>query len=379
MSDRRKASPNFDSRLSMVRQHAINVSGTWFLWVNILFSAFILGRNYFSPDSLAAGPHHPRHLLEISLVLILALSAAVIFILRMAPEQQAPWLSKLTRGTIFCLSALWALCFYVLIASGDVRIVFPFSALLIFTALISLYFDGRVLLSFTLPVWVVILICNFVYPTTLTALNAILYALMAALFESGRRILRSWFVLAVRREQENVDLIKQLKLLANRDPLTGIANRRSLQLLLDKEIQRQHQTNAELSLIMLDVDYFKKYNDHYGHQAGDECLIKVARCLESATRNSQDVVARFGGEEFIMLLPDTSQQQAAMIAERVKINLQAMALEHKDSPVAPFVTLSQGIASCVPGTSAARLIAEADAALYQAKEAGRNRWQRYKA
>jgi len=361
----------------MVRQHAINVSGTWFLWVNILFSAFILGRNYFSPGNLAAGPHHPLYVLEASLVLVLALSASVIFILRMAPEQQAPWLSKLTRGTIFCLSALWALCFYVFIASGDIRIVFPFSALLIFTALISLYFDGRVLLSFTLPIWGVILLCNFIYPTTLTTLNAILYCLMAALFESGRRILRRWFVLAVRREQENVDLINQLKLLANRDPLTGIANRRAFQLLLDKEIQRQHQTNAELSLIMLDVDHFKKYNDRYGHQAGDECLAQVAHCMESATRNSQDVVARFGGEEFIMLLPDTSPQQATAVAERVKINLQALALEHKGSPVSPFITLSQGIASCVPGTSAIRLIAEADAALYQAKEAGRNRWQRY--
>ncbi|MCT4717121.1 GGDEF domain-containing protein [Enterobacteriaceae bacterium H18W14] len=364
MSDRRKACPDFDLRLSMIRQHAITVSGTWFLWINILFSAFILGRNYFSPESLAAGPHHPRHLLEISMVLILALSAAVIFILRMAPDQQAPWLSKLTHWTMFCLSGLWALCFYVFIASGDVRIVFPFSALLIFTALISLYFDGRVLLSFTLPVWIVILVCNFVYPTTLTALNAILYVLMAALFESGRRILRSWFVLAIRREQENVDLINQLKLLANRDPLTGIANRRSFQLLLEKEIQRLQQTNAELTLIMLDVDHFKKYNDRYGHQAGDECLINVARCLESAARNTQDVVARFGGEEFIMLLPDTSPQQAVAIAERVKMNLQALGMEHKSSPISPFVTISQGIANCVKGTSAIRLIAQADAALY---------------
>jgi diguanylate cyclase (GGDEF)-like protein len=377
LSDRRKACPDFDLRLSMIRQHAINVSGIWFLWVNILFSAFILGRNYFSPQSLAAGPHHPRHLLEVSMVLVLAISAAVIFILRMAPDQQAPWLSKLTHGTMMCLSGLWALCFYVFIASGDVRIVFPFSALLIFTALISLYFDGRVLLSFTLPIWLVILICNFVYPSTLTALNAILYVLMAALFESGRRTLRSWFVLAIRREQENVDLISQLKLLANRDPLTGIANRRAFQLLLDKEIQRLQQTHAELALIMLDVDHFKKYNDSYGHQAGDECLIKVARCLESAARNGQDLVARFGGEEFIMLLPDTSRQQAEAIAERIKLNLQELGMEHKSSSVSPFVTLSQGIASGVQGSSAIRLIAEADAALYQAKNAGRNRWHYY--
>lgn len=378
MSDRRKANPDFDLRLSAISRHAINVSGNWFLWINILFSSFILGRDYFSPAILASGGYHPAYLLEISMGLALALSAGVIFILRMAPDQQAPWLSQLTRGTMLCLSGLWALCFYVFIASGDVKIVFSFSALLIFTALISLYFDARVLLSFTVPIWIVIVVCNFVYPTTLTALNAILYVLMAALFESGRRILRSWFVLAIRREQENADLIKQLQLLANRDPLTGIANRRAFQLLLDKEIQRQQQTGSSLSVIMLDVDHFKRFNDSYGHQAGDECLIKVAHSLEKATRNAQDVVARFGGEEFIILLPDTDAGGAEVIALRIKQDLQLLAVEHKSSPVSPSVTLSQGIAtSDSSGSSSVRLIAEADAALYHAKEAGRNGWQHF--
>ncbi|HEY1845211.1 MAG TPA: membrane-associated sensor domain-containing protein [Buttiauxella sp.] len=378
MSDRRKACPDFDLRLSMIRQRAITVSGTWFLWVNILFSAFILGRHYFSSHSLPGGMPFDRHVLEVSMFLVLSLSASVSFVLRMAPDQHAAWLSKLTHGTVLCLSALWAICFCVFTASDDVRIVFPFSTLLIFTALISLYFDGRVLLSFTLPLWLVLLIGNYLYPSSLSALNTILFVLMAALFESGRRILKSWFVLAIRREQENADLIKQLQQLANRDPLTGIANRRSFQLLLDKEIQRQQQTAGALSIIMLDVDHFKKYNDSYGHQAGDECLIKVARCLESATRNAQDLVARFGGEEFIILLPDASSLQAETIAERVKQNLRALGIEHKSSPVAHSVTLSQGIATSEGnGISAVRLIAEADAALYYAKESGRNRWQHF--
>lgn len=307
--------------------------------------------------------------------LILAISSSAIFILRMAYDQYAEWLSKFLHGVLHCISALWVGSFYVFLADGDSRIVFPFAALLIFTALISLYFDGRVLLSFTLPIWLVILVCNFVYPSDLTVLNALLYVLLACLFESGRRILRGWFVLAIRREQENRELIKQLQALANHDPLTGLANRRSFHLLLDKALQRHEQCHTSVSLIMLDVDYFKKYNDHYGHQAGDECLVNIAKCLEGATRSTQDVAARFGGEEFMMLLPDATEQQAIEVAKRIQQNILALTIHHAASPVAPYVTISLGITCLSPATSDTRLIAQADAALYKAKESGRNQWQ----
>ncbi|MGB7801638.1 GGDEF domain-containing protein [Buttiauxella sp.] len=358
-----------------MRSRAITVSGPWFLWINLLFCLFILGRHYFTPVLPIARITQAFPELETIMGLILAIASSGIFILRMAYDQQAEWLSKFLHGTLLCISALWVGCFYILLASGDSRIVFPFAALLIFTALISLYFDGRVLLSFTLPIWVVILVCNFVYPSELTMLNAVLYVLLASLFESGRRILRGWFVLAIHREQENRELIKQLQNLANHDPLTGLANRRAFHLLLDKALQRHEQCNTAVSMIMLDVDYFKKYNDHYGHQAGDECLVKIAECLEGATRSSQDVAARFGGEEFIMLLPDANEQQAIEVAKRIQQNIEALAIHHAASPVAPYVTLSLGITSLMPGITATRFIAQADAALYSAKEAGRNQWQ----
>lgn len=358
-----------------MRQRAITVSGPWFLWINLLFCLFILGRHYFSPSQQIASVTASVPVLEILMGLILAISSSAIFILRMAHDQYAEWLSKFLYGTLLCISALWVGCFYVFLASGDSRIVFPFAALLIFTALISLYFDGRVLLSFTLPVWISILVCNFIYPSDLTLLNALLYLLLAGLFESGRRILRGWFVLAIRREQENRELIKQLQDLANNDPLTGIANRRSFHLLLEKAMQRQQQCGTPLSLVMLDVDYFKKYNDHYGHQAGDECLVKIAQCLADAIRSTHDAVARFGGEEFIILLPDAVEQQAIEVAERLRLNLQALSIPHAASLVMPYVTISLGIATVIPGTTSTRLIAQADAALYKAKENGRNRWQ----
>ncbi|MFP2504896.1 membrane-associated sensor domain-containing protein [Buttiauxella gaviniae] len=360
-----------------MRQRAITVSGPWFLWINLLFCLFILGRHYFAPSQQIASVTASVPILEILMGLILAVSSSAIFILRMAHDQHAEWLSKFLYGALLCISALWVACFYVFLASGDSRIVFPFAALLIFTALISLYFDGRVLLSFTLPIWISILVCNFIYPSDLTVLNALLYLLLAGLFESGRRILRGWFVLAISREQENRELIKRLQDLANNDPLTGIANRRSFHLLLEKAMQRQQQCGTPLSLVMLDVDYFKKYNDHYGHQAGDECLVKIAQCLVDATRSTHDAVARFGGEEFIILLPDAVEQQAIEVAERIRRNLQALSIPHAASPVIPYVTISLGIATLIPGTTSTRLIAQADAALYKAKENGRNRWQTY--
>lgn len=375
MLDVRRTYTNLDFRLKVMRQRAITISGVWFLWINLLFCLFILGRHYFSPIKQVASITQSYPVLELLMGLILAISSSVIFLLRMAPDQHAEWLSKCLHGALLGISALWVCCFYIFLASGDSRIVFPFAALLIFTALISLYFDTRVLLSFTLPIWGVILICNFVYPSDLTVLNALLYILLAGLFESGRRILCGWFVLAVRREHENRDLITQLQTLANRDPLTGIANRRVFHLLLDKALQREEQCHSPLSVMMIDVDHFKKYNDYYGHQAGDECLIQVAKCLEDAVRSTQDVAARFGGEEFIMLLPDTTVQQAIEVAERIQQNLKALAIPHAGSLVLPHVTMSLGIAIWEPGMSATRLIAQADAALYQAKEQGRNQWQ----
>ena len=123
--------------------------------------------------------------MEGMMVIILTLSAGVLFILRMAPLQNAPWLRSLARGVVVGLSLCWATCFYVLITSEDIRIIFPFAALLLFASLISLYFDPRVLLSFIIPVWVTILVTTLFHPTQLTVLSALQWVLLAGLIESG--------------------------------------------------------------------------------------------------------------------------------------------------------------------------------------------------
>jgi hypothetical protein len=122
------------------------------------------GRRYFAPIGVLTPSLHPAGLMEGMMVIILTLSAGVLFILRMAPLQNAPWLRSLARGVVVGLSLCWATCFYVLITSEDIRIIFPFAALLLFASLISLYFDPRVLLSFIIPVWVTILVTTLFHP-----------------------------------------------------------------------------------------------------------------------------------------------------------------------------------------------------------------------
>ena len=128
---------------------------------------------------------------------------------------------------------------------------------------------------------------------------------------------------------------------------------------------------------MLDVDHFKKYNDHYGHQQGDLCLKSVAECLTASIRTDIDLLARYGGEEFIILLPDTPASKATVVAERIRARLQERALPHATSETSPHVTISIGIAQWHPHLSLPELCAQADQALYEAKRKGRDGYSCY--
>ncbi len=173
-------------------------------------------------------------------------------------------------------------------------------------------------------------------------------------------------------EERNLELAR----LSTVDGLTGIANRRSFDTTLDREWRRALREKGELSLILTDIDFFKRYNDAYGHPAGDECLRQVARCLAESIRRPTDLAARYGGEEFALLLPGTNLAGAATLAETVRERVAALGLEHRGSDVAPHVTLSLGIASCHPGQGHQQeeLIRLADQALYAAKRGGRNQF-----
>nr|WP_300002250.1 diguanylate cyclase [Tissierella sp.] len=158
------------------------------------------------------------------------------------------------------------------------------------------------------------------------------------------------------------------------DGLTGIANRRSFDEYMDKAWKNSIRSNTPISLIMIDIDFFKMYNDNYGHLQGDDCLIKVAHALSLSIRRPMDFVARYGGEEFIFILPDTDSFGALKLAEDIKRNIKDMEIPHEYSPVSPHVTISQGIATSYPdrGDQLEDFINLADKAMYNSKESGRN-------
>jgi diguanylate cyclase (GGDEF)-like protein len=169
-------------------------------------------------------------------------------------------------------------------------------------------------------------------------------------------------------------LAASMEMLAALDPLTQVANRRSFDEALDREWQRALRARTPLSLILFDADYFKAYNDRYGHLAGDDCLKKIADTFTATVRRPADVVARFGGEEFGIILPDTDAAGAFRLAESLRNSVERMGWSHAASP-AGVMTLSGGCASMTPlvGETATDLLNSADEALYEAKRQGRNR------
>jgi diguanylate cyclase (GGDEF)-like protein/PAS domain S-box-containing protein len=179
-----------------------------------------------------------------------------------------------------------------------------------------------------------------------------------------------------KRMQDQVeDANRQLEHLARQDALTGLANRRYFDEMIAIELQRAARDETTLSLIMIDIDHFKGFNDRYGHPAGDECLKAVAQAMREAPNRPGDVVARYGGEEFAILLPNTPETGALIIAERIRHAVRLLRIEH-DASRHKIVTISLGVASLVPQRQVHRpkdLIGAADRALYEAKGAGRDR------
>lgn len=170
-----------------------------------------------------------------------------------------------------------------------------------------------------------------------------------------------------------------LQRLSDQDALTGVANRRSFNSHLAQEWSRGAREQLPLSLIMIDIDYFKMFNDVYGHPRGDECLKQVARTLSGPIHRPADLVARYGGEEFVILLPWTGIAGAVALAENLREQVAALNIPHIRSAAAPYVTLSLGVACTIPKRQATpeELIEAADQALYNAKAQGRNRVEVY--
>ncbi|MBD2463774.1 diguanylate cyclase [Oscillatoria sp. FACHB-1407] len=177
------------------------------------------------------------------------------------------------------------------------------------------------------------------------------------------------------RTTELIRLNQELHRLAQVDGLTQIANRRQFDVYLDKEWQRSIREQQPLTLILCDVDYFKRYNDTYGHQAGDRCLQKIAHMLTQTVKRPADLVARYGGEEFAIILPNTDENGAIYVAHKIQMALQALQIPHQSSEKG-YITISMGMATMTPitGEIYQSLILSADRALYLAKAEGRDQF-----
>jgi len=237
-----------------------------------------------------------------------------------------------------------------------------------------------------LDLWLMVVMCAWLFDIALSAgFNAArfdlgwyggrMYGLLAAssllivlLIETGMHYTR----LAQLSAELSVanGALKQLSL---HDGLTGLANRRFFDTYLAAQIGAARRHKRRLALVLCDIDSFKPYNDHYGHQAGDECLKEVAAALQSCCRRPTDMAARYGGEEFALILPDTELNGAAQIAEAARDAVAKLRIPHAYSLAAPYVSISGGVAILLANNDAEQLITAADQTLFLAKHSGRNR------
>jgi diguanylate cyclase (GGDEF)-like protein len=191
---------------------------------------------------------------------------------------------------------------------------------------------------------------------------------------AARRSDRQLTALLDQRTAQLTEALDRVEQLATTDPLTGIANRRRFAEFLQREWKRALRSHTPITLVMVDVDFFKRFNDSHGHLAGDECLRRVAAALQTVARRPSDLAARYGGEEFAVVLSGTSQERALAIAESIRRSVEDLRVPHEASPVSPYVTVSVGVAVASPidGGTPELLIFSADEALYRAKAEGRN-------
>jgi diguanylate cyclase (GGDEF)-like protein len=213
----------------------------------------------------------------------------------------------------------------------------------------------------------------------ITQLNRAMVAMAQRLQASFQALADSEASLA-QKVQERTQALEQanarLQQLSRTDALTQVANRGEFDRVLRQELQRHGRSQRSLALLLIDVDFFKRYNDHYGHLQGDDCLVQVAQALQQSVRRTTDCVARYGGEEFAIILPATDTEGAILVAQAVRRAIANLQLPHTTSDANAYVTVSIGITVTIPGDDSPLqgVILQTDKALYQAKQQGRDRF-----
>ena len=332
------------------------------------FPLFALGYAYLKEAEAKERTAFSSHQVKVGIAGILILVCAIALLTTQGQALLPTIMSgnRYTPTLFVVISSVWLLSLIALIAIWrrrtrsvlDLWLSVVLASWLIDIALSALLNHGRFDLGF--------------YAGRIFGLLAASFVLLVLLVESGMLYAKL------------VEMAAALSRLASIDPLTGIANRRMFEESLLQEWRRGARESQPISLLMIDVDHFKLYNDNYGHVQGDQCLRDVAAALSSIVGRTGDIVARYGGEEFAVLLPGTPEEQARTVGQRIVEKVRSQAIPHARSSTAPHVTVSIGIASARPHWSAQvgvpqaidsdhlSLVTAADQALYRAKHAGRN-------
>ena len=313
-----------------------------------------------------------------SLSVIMSASGVLVFgvIALLAPLRRVP-LRTIEHFVFWCLTGVLVLTLALRLYGDPASpaVADAVTAVLLWVPLLFVFsaiaFDGEAALRRSVAVFLLVLLVTLPHalgsvagPTTWPGLNVMLQAYLAYTVLIVALFLLSDMQGRVRAIEEAARAMSKL---AHTDALTGLANRRQVEEILSRELRRAERYGRAFSVLMLDIDHFKELNDRFGHQAGDEVLVDLARRFERMVRAS-DSVARWGGEEFVIVTPETGLEDAKRLAELVRRHVNDATLAERFK-----VTVSIGVACYRPGDSVAALVARSDAAMYQAKRAGRNR------
>ncbi|MGR7118227.1 GGDEF domain-containing protein [Klebsiella aerogenes] len=342
----------------------------WFLTLNILFSVWLMIRVY--SDTIVT-PHAEDYIVALYAVNGFALLNLCIAARPRGRVNEGRY-PRFLPAIVLIFSLLWSLIFYHLLSDfSQPTVAMAMLVILLLPATITFYISVWLLMLFTLPVLATLFWAEMMLPQKFTLPQLIAALIILAVVLSARYILLEAWQKNQRSEYEKNLLIQKLMRLASYDPLTGLYNRHSLSDYFLKRTRQSEQSRGRLFLIVLDIDFFKQYNDRYGHVEGDKCLVHISRCIEHSLRKASDAAFRFGGEEFVMLAVCNNIAESIAIARRIQHAVRQAHIRHDASDVATCVTVSQGIAEWQTGMALEGLLECADKALYRAKREGRNR------
>ncbi|MFI3014234.1 membrane-associated sensor domain-containing protein [Klebsiella aerogenes] len=339
----------------------------WFSGLNIIYCIWLIVRGADDKNE-----HFISVELNVIYIIVVVLSSVNIVLSVSISEKNRFVMMYILPLFAFLLGVSWGCGLYFLVERFNnalVTLVITVSILL--SAMIAFYISTLLLMLFIIPIVFSLLLTEFYALEHFSIPQLMGSAIILMVVCSARYVLLEWYHRARESELENQRLIRQLTRIADNDGLTGLRNRRGIKPFLENQIKNLHPSQSIYAIVM-DVDFFKQYNDMYGHIAGDACLIKVAGCIRISVRTDSDGVFRFGGEEFVILTTGDTDHLPVRLSERIQQTLQKSRIVHHGSQVSEFITLSIGIAKYEDGMSLKQLLEKADISLYKAKNAGRN-------